>query len=90
MTGPVPALSGNARVVLYRLQSVRGNALYVIPSFMHAEDRAALGELEASGLVQICAVAAGIIVRTQAKLTDAGRAVSVDNPWAAAPAMRRL
>ena len=81
MTG---ALSSNARIVLYRLQSVRDNTLYVIPSFTSFEDRAALTELEASGLVQICDVAAGIIVRTQAKLTDAGRAVSVENPWAAA------
>lgn len=89
MTGAVPALSGNARVVLYRLQSVRGNTLNVVPSFTSFEDRAALTELEASGLVQICSVAAGIIVRMQAKLTDAGRAVSVENPWAAAPATRR-
>ena len=89
MTGAVPALSGNARVVLYRLQSARGHALYVVPSFLSPEDRAALAELEASGLVQVCDVAAGIIARMQAKLTVAGRAVSVENPWTVAPALRR-
>ena len=82
MSGIVSALSANARVVLYRLQSARGNALYVMPSFASPEDRASLTELEASGLVQLRAVAAGIIARTQAKLTDEGRAAVVENPWA--------
>ena len=82
-------LGANARVVLYRLQSARGNALYVIPSFASPEDRAALSELEAAGLVQLRAVGSAVVVRTQAKLTDAGRATSVENPWAAAPVMRQ-
>jgi hypothetical protein len=84
----VKGLSENARVVLYRLQSARGNALYVIPSFASPEDRTALTELEA-GLVLHREVGSGVIVRTQAKLTDAGRAATVPSPWAAAPATRQ-
>lgn len=82
-------LSANAQIVLYRLQSARGNALYVVPSFASPDDRAALTELEASGLVQIRDVAAGIIAHTQAKLTEEGRAVFVENPWADAHATRQ-
>lgn len=74
-------LSGNARAVLYRLQSVRGHALYVIPSFAAPEDRTALRELEDAGLVQLRDAHAGVIARAQAKLTDAGRKTSVPNPW---------
>ena len=83
------ALSENARVVLYRLQSARGNALYVVPSFASTDDRAAIVELEAVGLVQLREVGSGVVVRAQAKLTDAGRATVVENPWAAAPATRQ-
>jgi len=78
------ALSANARVVLYRLQSVRGNTLYVMPSFASPYDRESLTELEAAGLVQIYDVAFGIISRALAKLTPAGLAVRVENPWEAA------
>lgn len=83
------ALSANARVVLYRLQSARGNALYVMPSFASPEDRAALTELEAAGLAQVRDVSAGVITHAQTKLTAAGREVRVDDPWAAGPAMRQ-
>ena len=84
-----PALSVIACVVLYRLQSARGNALYVVPSFASPEDRAAIAELEAVGLVQIGGVTAGVITRTQAKLTLAGRETCVGDPWAAGPATRQ-
>ena len=83
------ALSVNAGVVLYRLQSVRGNALYVVPSFASPEDRAAIAELEALSLVQISGVTAGVITRTQAKLTPMGREIRVDDPWAAGPVTRQ-
>ena len=82
-TTTMPSLSGNARAVLYRLQSVRGHALYVIPSFVAPEDRTALRELEIAGLVQLRSTQVGVISRTQAKLTDAGRTTSVPNPWRA-------
>ena len=81
-------LSANARVVLYRLQSARGNALYVMPSFVSPEDRAALAELEAAGLAQVRDVSAGVITRAQARLTAAGREVRVDDPWTAGSATR--
>lgn len=74
-------LSQNARIVLSRLQSVRGNALYVIPSFVSPDDRIALAELEAVGLVQLCDVPSGIISRKQARLTDVARANPVVDPW---------
>ena len=84
-----PTPSANARIVLYRLQSARGNALYVMPSFASPEDRAAIAELEALVLVQIGGITAGVITRTQAKLTAAGREVRVDDPWASGPATRQ-
>ena len=83
------ALSANARIVLYRLQSARGNALYVVPSFASPDDRAALTELEIAGFVQLRDAAVGIVTRAQAKLTDAGREVFVENPWADAHATRQ-
>ena len=75
------ALCANARIVLYRLQSARGNALYVIPSLTSPDDRLALADLQAAGLVQIREVGSGVIVRAQATLTDAGRGASVESPW---------
>lgn len=75
-------LSVRARVALHRLQSVRGNALYVVPSFASGADRAALAELEDAGLAQVQSVVSGIIERPQATLTPAGRAADVGDLWA--------
>jgi hypothetical protein len=77
----IETLSRNARVVLYRLQAVHGNALYVIPSLISPDDRDALAELSAAGLAQIRDVQVGIIARPQAILTAAGRARVVADPW---------
>lgn len=77
----IDRLSQNARVVLYRLQTMRGNALYVIPSLASPDDRDAIAELEPAGLVQIRDVQVGIISRQQVILTAAGRARRVSDPW---------